>query len=682
MNRPCYVAVFGPQASGKTSMLGRLSERVRKDDALPIHCISLDLSELVLDEPEIMFAQLLSELRNSASEQGIHCDWSPRPKAEAADLDSMARAWLRSTNRHILLCIDHVDSTPRALNRLLLRALRAFSDQAAVLHDFNRLGIVLAGAATLYEMHEELYSILVLSEFFTLPPSDEETRQEMVNDFFVEQGISVSRPVVQLLARWAGGEWSYLESLISHLRNVHNLNRLTETKLRPVLPRLKLESFHSSARDLALWLAIDDEFRRHVRDLSQSGGSIPARRIAIDVDLYQLYGGFVRVGSNGGDAYVFRNLLISNYLSRVLGWLEGTNLDGDPELIACVRDYASSKSIIEKADNLREAAKALANLWPRLTTDGPAELFFMARPVGARDGQSFHFVQSDIHALSGSSSDEVLMNILRAPYETPGHWVQCGANHLFAVWTVRRELSELRIVAMINRRDRRSAFSEVALGHWFHLLRSVADRLQNLFAREIGWRFIQSINKKEALRNMGDRSKVFVVHGRNDSIRKAMFSFLRSIGLQPLEWNVVVNETGKGAPTIDEILKVGFGMAQAAVVLLTGDDEARMRSDFLCPNDAESESVLTPQARPNVLYEAGMAMGRYPDRTILVEIPPLRPFTDIAGIYTIRMDNSTEKRQILANGLERVGCDVQLKGTAWHTEGDFSSRIETKAARR
>jgi predicted nucleotide-binding protein len=232
---------------------------------------------------------------------------------------------------------------------------------------------------------------------------------------------------------------------------------------------------------------------------------------------------------------------------------------------------------------------------------------------------------------------------------------------------------------MIRRGDRRSAFSEVALGHWFHLLRSVADKLQNLFAREIGWRFMQSSGNKGDFQQMGDRSKVFVVHGRNERIRRAMFSFLRAINLQPLEWNVVVNETGKGAPTIDEILKVGFGMAQAAVVLLTGDDEARLREEYLS-NDSEMESILTPQARQNVLYEAGMAMGRHPDRTILVEIPPLRPFTDIAGIYTIRMDNSIEKRQILANALERVGCDVQLKGTAWHTEGDFTSKVESKSA--
>lgn len=71
------------------------------------------------------------------------------------------------------------------------------------------------------------------------------------------------------------------------------------------------------------------------------------------------------------------------------------------------------------------------------------------------------------------------------------------------------------------------------------------------------------------------------------------------------------------------------------------------------------------------LFEAGMAMGRFPERTILVELGNLRPFSDIGGRHVIRPDNTTQKRQELAQRLETAGCGINLKGTDWHTAGDF-----------
>jgi len=47
---------------------------------------------------------------------------------------------------------------------------------------------------------------------------------------------------------------------------------------------------------------------------------------------------------------------------------------------------------------------------------------------------------------------------------------------------------------------------------------------------------------------------VFVVHGRNEALRKAVFDFLRSIGLSPLEWTQAVKLTGDGSPYIGQIL--------------------------------------------------------------------------------------------------------------------------------
>jgi predicted nucleotide-binding protein len=172
-----------------------------------------------------------------------------------------------------------------------------------------------------------------------------------------------------------------------------------------------------------------------------------------------------------------------------------------------------------------------------------------------------------------------------------------------------------------------------------------------------------------------DSRRVMVVHGRNVDARDAMFSFLRAIGLEPLEWTELVSATGKGSPYIGDILDHGFALARAVVVLMTPDDEGRTRSQFVAENDPPHERDLTPQARPNVLFEAGLAFGRFPERTIIVELGTLRPFTDIGGRHTIRLDDSSQRRQELALRLRDAGCSVNLDGTDWHRAGTFDDAV-------
>ncbi len=177
---------------------------------------------------------------------------------------------------------------------------------------------------------------------------------------------------------------------------------------------------------------------------------------------------------------------------------------------------------------------------------------------------------------------------------------------------------------------------------------------------------------EQAAQPTKDATKVFVVHGRDDKMRAAMFSFLRAIGLQPIEWSQAVQATGIASPYIGDILNVAFSEAQAVVVLLTPDDEARLRPWLAQEGDPPHETELSGQARPNVLFEAGMAMGRDPDRTVLVEVGSLRPFSDIGGRHTIRFDGSSPRRQELAERLRTAGCAVKLDGTDWHSAGDFA----------
>lgn len=169
-----------------------------------------------------------------------------------------------------------------------------------------------------------------------------------------------------------------------------------------------------------------------------------------------------------------------------------------------------------------------------------------------------------------------------------------------------------------------------------------------------------------------DPRSVFVVHGRNRHARDAMFSFLRALGLQPIEWNEAVLATGRPNPYVGEVLDAAFARAQTVLVLMTPDDEARLRDPFQEPGDPVHETATTPQARPNVLFEAGMAMGRDENRVVLVEFGLLRPFSDIGGRHTLRLNGSTERRQELAQRLQSAGAAANMTGTDWHSAGDFT----------
>jgi predicted nucleotide-binding protein len=188
--------------------------------------------------------------------------------------------------------------------------------------------------------------------------------------------------------------------------------------------------------------------------------------------------------------------------------------------------------------------------------------------------------------------------------------------------------------------------------------------------------------ENRVLQRVHKRGKsVFVVHGRDEDLRRSLFAFLRSIGLNPIEWRKAIQLTGRPSPYVGEILEAAFSKAVAVVVLLSPDDEAKLRSEFLKQSDDQHERSLTGQPRPNVLFESGMAFGRKPDKTVLVQVGQMRPFSDIAGRHVVHLSDSPESRQELATKLESAGCIVDLSGSDWLREGKFETTTENEADR-
>jgi predicted nucleotide-binding protein len=185
-------------------------------------------------------------------------------------------------------------------------------------------------------------------------------------------------------------------------------------------------------------------------------------------------------------------------------------------------------------------------------------------------------------------------------------------------------------------------------------------------------RSIRQGRERKAASKRAKGSKVWVVYGRNERIRKSLFDFLRAICLQPIEWNSALADTKKGSPHIAEVLDAGFNKAVATVVLFTPDDEAKLKDGLIKRSDARFERKLTGQPRPNVLFEAGMAFGRHPEKTVIVQVGKIRPISDLTGRHVAPLSDSFDSRHQLAVKLRAVGCPVDDTGDDWHSAGDFT----------
>jgi predicted nucleotide-binding protein len=197
------------------------------------------------------------------------------------------------------------------------------------------------------------------------------------------------------------------------------------------------------------------------------------------------------------------------------------------------------------------------------------------------------------------------------------------------------------------------------------------DRAKDL--RKLATEELVQLDQHEAAKSQPDIAKrVFVVYGRDSALSKSFFSLLRAVGLQPLEWERLVRPTGTTSPHLDQVVRNAPHLAQANLVLLSPDDVVELHPDLFQPNDHPYEQARAGQARPNVLFELGLAYMACPERTIIVEVGQLRPVADLAGLNVIRFDGSAIAVQKVISRLIQAGCPADTSDEDWLDSGRFA----------
>lgn len=145
---------------------------------------------------------------------------------------------------------------------------------------------------------------------------------------------------------------------------------------------------------------------------------------------------------------------------------------------------------------------------------------------------------------------------------------------------------------------------------------------------------------------------IFIVHGRDDATKQTVARFVEK--LCPEVPVVILHEQpNAGSKTIIEKLEAQVESAGFAVVLLTGDDEGRMKGD---------DGTLNSRARQNVVLELGMFMGRLgrPRVAVLYE-PGVELPSDISGVLYTELDPAGAWKNALAREIQTAGLPIDLQ---------------------
>ena len=178
---------------------------------------------------------------------------------------------------------------------------------------------------------------------------------------------------------------------------------------------------------------------------------------------------------------------------------------------------------------------------------------------------------------------------------------------------------------------------------------------------------------KTKVRATKDNS-MFVVHGRDAKLNQDMYAFLASIGIAPMEWDHAIKAAKGGAnPIVGDVIGQAMERVQGVMILFSPDEEARIKPKLASESDKKKGLHLKGfQPRPNVIFEAGLALGAHSDKTILVQVGSVRDISDIAGKHMVHLSDSFADRKRLADRLaSKLKFKIDITGTTWQTIGDF-----------
>ncbi|KGK03100.1 MULTISPECIES: TIR domain-containing protein [unclassified Pseudoalteromonas] len=144
-----------------------------------------------------------------------------------------------------------------------------------------------------------------------------------------------------------------------------------------------------------------------------------------------------------------------------------------------------------------------------------------------------------------------------------------------------------------------------------------------------------------------DKSKVFIVHGHDETAQSKAARFVEKLGLEA----IILHEKASSGRTIIEKI-VHYSDVGFAIVLYTPDDLGNVKS---------KPEELNGRARQNVVFEHGYLIGKLGRENVaaLVEASIELP-NDISGVVYINIDEASAWHLQLAKEMKQSGYKIDM----------------------
>lgn len=155
-----------------------------------------------------------------------------------------------------------------------------------------------------------------------------------------------------------------------------------------------------------------------------------------------------------------------------------------------------------------------------------------------------------------------------------------------------------------------------------------------------------SADKRSAM-NLSHSTKVFIVHGHDETLRIKVEFALNKLGLEPIVLRKQPNKFRTILEKFEDYADVGF-----AVVLLTSDDIG---------HDKAKPGTEKGRARQNVVLELGYFLGKLGrNRLMAISDPGVELPGDISGVVYTDPKNDAQWQVELVRELKAAGYDVDF----------------------
>jgi hypothetical protein len=496
------IAALGPSGSGKSLFLARLLDRLgtREEHAPSLRCLNLNLRQMPVGPLDEIYHAVNYSLLLEAGKIGIVLDSEIDLRIPHLRFEEILRRLLEAVEGHLLVFVDHLESVPRFFASDLNHRFRNFIEASEQNFTYRRLGFIVAGSVSLFDLKQETDSAYSMFEVILLPDLKPEVCQRLVEDRLKEALLINTPPeVIELLANETSGEPGFLEPVIQVLKK--SQVPLTEDVIRSAINEIYCNSQVPSLRHLALHLWADAELRDTVRFLRNGSTATPGY-VTPDIDRFQLTGAVVVSSEFNFRFYKFRNDIVARYLTSLLDQMENTSGDSAPAppILDLLRSLDQIKSRCLRAEQIWKCAKHIREAWKKIT---PYNLPNICLYVIKHSSNRGWWLDARTKELSGpegcenSSAPTKLAAFSAVQSLQNSYGSLADSIRTFFCWdkenvSVGIPLSspDIAIVVLttLPRTEVGSDFTEYALCHWIRFVQAVKPAIFTLALAELGKR--------------------------------------------------------------------------------------------------------------------------------------------------------------------------------------------------